>query len=72
MSDITESETNLSTSGVELRFEELQKMRTRIKESDDKWQDVSIGSRGFVIDNIHCCRCSACDSMKVETSKMSS
>lgn len=72
MSDITDSEMNLSTSAVELRFEELQKMRIRIKENEDKWQDVSIGSRGFVIDNIHSCRCSACDSMKVETSKMSS
>ncbi|XP_056107817.1 LIM domain only protein 7 isoform X13 [Rhinichthys klamathensis goyatoka] len=39
VSDITESETNLSTSAVELRFEELQKMRTRIKENEDKWQD---------------------------------
>ncbi|XP_016302244.1 LIM domain only protein 7-like isoform X8 [Sinocyclocheilus anshuiensis] len=39
VSDITDSETNLSNSTMELRFEELQKMRTRIKENEDKWQD---------------------------------
>lgn len=26
----------------QLRYEELQKFREQIKESDDKWQDVSI------------------------------
>ncbi|XP_016363816.1 LIM domain only protein 7-like isoform X10 [Sinocyclocheilus rhinocerous] len=39
VSDITDSETNLSNSTMELRFEELQKMRNRIKENEDKWQD---------------------------------
>ncbi|XP_077073142.1 LIM domain only protein 7 isoform X2 [Siphateles boraxobius] len=39
VSDITDSEKNLNTSALELRFEELQKMRTRIKENEDKWQD---------------------------------
>ncbi|XP_039511284.1 LIM domain only protein 7 isoform X11 [Pimephales promelas] len=39
VSDITDSKTNLGTSAVELRFEELQKMRNRIKENEDKWQD---------------------------------
>lgn len=72
VSDITEDETNLSASTIELRFEELQKMRARLQENEDKWQDVSIGSHGFVIDNIHTCSCLACVSVKVETSKMSS
>ncbi|XP_026074111.1 LIM domain only protein 7-like isoform X2 [Carassius auratus] len=36
VSDITDSETNSTT---ELRIEELQKMRSLIKESEDKWQD---------------------------------
>ncbi|XP_067299775.1 LIM domain only protein 7 isoform X2 [Pseudorasbora parva] len=39
VSDITAGETDLITPTMELRFEELQKMRVRIKESDDKWQD---------------------------------
>ncbi|XP_051760835.1 LIM domain only protein 7 isoform X11 [Ctenopharyngodon idella] len=39
VSDITEDETNLSASTIELRFEELQKMRARLKENEDKWQD---------------------------------
>uniref|UniRef100_A0A9J7ZVD6 LIM domain 7a n=1 Tax=Cyprinus carpio carpio TaxID=630221 RepID=A0A9J7ZVD6_CYPCA len=39
VSDITDSETNLSKLTMELRFEELQKMRARIQESEDKWQD---------------------------------
>ncbi|KAK7168952.1 hypothetical protein R3I93_005066 [Phoxinus phoxinus] len=39
VSDIADSETTLGTPAVEFRFEELQKMRTLIKESDDKWQD---------------------------------
>ncbi|XP_073767992.1 LIM domain only protein 7 isoform X31 [Danio rerio] len=37
VSDITESE--MSNSTMELRLEELQKMRNRLKESEDKWQD---------------------------------
>lgn len=65
MSDITDSETKLSPSAIELRFEELQKMRARLKENEDKWQDVSIGSHSFVIDNIHNCSCLACGSVKV-------
>lgn len=59
MSDITEGETDLSTSTIELRFEELQKMRARLKENEDKWQDVSILSHRFVIENIHTCSCLA-------------
>ncbi len=72
MSNITDGEMNLSNLSMELRVEEMQKMRTRLKETEDKWQDVSIGSQGFVIDHVYSCSCLACGSMKVETSKISS
>lgn len=65
MSDITEGEMNVSNSEMELRFEELQKMRNRLKESEDKWQDVSVRSQDFVFINDHECSCLACGSLKV-------
>lgn len=46
MTDITE-QMNLSNLR-ELRFEELRKMREQMKESEEKWQDVSIKMHGFV------------------------
>lgn len=51
MSDITE-QMNLSNLSRELRFEELRKMREQMKESEEKWQDVSIKIHGFVNDNV--------------------
>ncbi|KAF4109015.1 hypothetical protein G5714_010088 [Onychostoma macrolepis] len=39
VSDITEGEMNLSNLSMELRVEEMQKMRARLKENEDKWQD---------------------------------
>ncbi|XP_043104057.1 LIM domain only protein 7 isoform X14 [Puntigrus tetrazona] len=39
VSDITEGEMNISNFSMELRIEEMQKMRTRLKENEDKWQD---------------------------------
>ncbi|XP_056321081.1 LIM domain only protein 7 isoform X6 [Danio aesculapii] len=39
VSDITEGMMNANNSAMELRFEELAKMRNRLKESEDKWQD---------------------------------
>ncbi|TRY82298.1 hypothetical protein DNTS_009391 [Danionella cerebrum] len=39
VSDIIEGEMNVTNSSMELRFEELQKMRTRLKENEEKWQD---------------------------------
>lgn len=40
ISDITE-QMNFSNMSRELRFEELRKMREQMKESEEKWQDVS-------------------------------
>uniref|UniRef100_A0A673I3E3 LIM domain only protein 7-like n=1 Tax=Sinocyclocheilus rhinocerous TaxID=307959 RepID=A0A673I3E3_9TELE len=39
VSDITDSEMNLSNLSMELRVEEMQKMRARLKDNEDKWQD---------------------------------
>uniref|UniRef100_A0A9J8BPB0 LIM domain 7a n=1 Tax=Cyprinus carpio carpio TaxID=630221 RepID=A0A9J8BPB0_CYPCA len=39
VSDITDGEMNLSNLPIELRVEEMQKMRARLKENEDKWQD---------------------------------
>lgn len=67
MSDITDGELNLSHMSMEVRIEEMQKMRARLKENEEKWQDVSIGSHGFVIDHVYSCSL-ACGSVKVEIS----
>ncbi|XP_016110374.1 LIM domain only protein 7 isoform X9 [Sinocyclocheilus grahami] len=39
VSDITDSEMNLSNLSMQLRVEEMQKMRARLKDNEDKWQD---------------------------------
>ncbi|KAL1267981.1 hypothetical protein QQF64_033344 [Cirrhinus molitorella] len=39
VSDITDDESNLSQMSMEVRIEEMQKMRARLKENEDKWQD---------------------------------
>ncbi len=72
VSDITDNEMNLGNLPMELRVEEMQKMRARVKDNEDKWQDVSIASQGFVTDHVYSCSYLACGSMKVETSKISS
>ncbi|XP_026127886.1 LIM domain only protein 7-like isoform X4 [Carassius auratus] len=39
VSDMTDGEMNFSNLPLELRIEEMQKMRARLKENEDKWQD---------------------------------
>ncbi|XP_050974408.1 LIM domain only protein 7 isoform X3 [Labeo rohita] len=39
VSDITDGELNLSHMSMEVRIEEMQKMRARLKENEEKWQD---------------------------------
>ncbi|XP_073702171.1 LIM domain only protein 7 isoform X3 [Garra rufa] len=39
VSDITDGELNLSHMSLEVRVEEMQKMRARLKENEDRWQD---------------------------------
>ncbi|XP_059356056.1 LIM domain only protein 7 isoform X1 [Carassius carassius] len=39
VSDMTDGEMNFSNLSLELRVEEMQKMRARLKENEDKWQD---------------------------------